>query len=1555
MILRLLGENKPKLSSLNVSCYSRTIVGELARILLTGFFFVCILFGPTPHAVSRNEVPGRGLQTSELSTINPMTRSETPGPMAVLYGAKENVNTNVPPPPMHKLFRQGDYFRAEQPQFFTVEYTGFTDEALTAFQYAVDIWNSLLQSPVPIWIDATFTDMGGVEDESIILGWARPTNWQLLKSLGVWFPAALADKGAGRDLTRGEPDLIVKFNSHEDVNWYFGTEGNTPRGKIDFVSTVLHEIAHGLGFFSAARVEDVSIDIFSSSVGRGRLKSGNPSLPDIYDSFVVTGSGTAITIFTDPSANLLAQFTGNNLFWDGKKGTEANGGGLPQLYAPNEWKPGSSYAHLDEIAFPAGNVNSLMTPILNRAEAIHNPGPVVLGIFEDIGWTVNKAPVFIEGTRTTRSVSENTEAGVDIGSPVVATDDNDISLTYWLSGTDAASFDIDLTSGQLKTKAALHYETKASYEVTLNASDGRLVDEIIVIIKIINVAVDAPANSVPRFIDGSNTTRSVAENTARGVNIGSPITAIDADDESLTYTLKGRDAASFHIDRTTGQLRTNATLDYETKRTYTVTVTVSDGSDTDTITGTINVTDVDDQKSPAITLTSRPPLMETTLNGSIVTLTLRNRVYENWIGNSVTVTGIAGVTVKPFNVDRVNDTKLSVQLTFDGTDLDTNATLTFTVEADAIVNYDGPALTTTARVTAATESVKASLAAPLTEATLNGSIVTLTLSSGVYEPRHTVGNYVTVSGIAGVRLDRFAVTRISDTQVTVKLIFDGTDFDTNATLTFRVGTDAIVEYNGAALVAQLPVIAVIEGTPIITAFVPRSLTEATLNESVVTLTLSSGVYARSIANIRRAVQVSGIAGVTFRQSDVMRVSDTQVTVKLAFDDTNFDTDTTLTFRVEAGAIAAYNGPALITGIPVTAVVEGRPTITLLIPPSFTEATLDGSVILLTLNNGTYVQSRSGIKNAVTVSGVVGVTVATFGVERVNDTKITVELEFDGNFDAGVTLTFTVKADAIAGYDGPALIARVVVAGGQESVAASTESPLTEATLDESVVTLTLNGATYQRSNFDIRDAVKVSGIEGVTFHWFDLDRISDTELAIELTFDGDIDADATLTFTVGADAIAGYDGPPLTAQVVVAGGNESILATTEAPLTEETLNGSVVTLTLSGRTFERSSFAIRDAVTVSGIDGVTIPWHQPDRKSDTQITIELEFNGDFDSDATLTFTVGPEALLRYNGAAFTVQVLVTGGEESVVATTAAPLTEATLDESVVTLMLKGAKYARSIFDLRDAVTVSGIAGVTIGTFGIDRVSDTEVTVELEYAGNIDTDRTLTFTVGADAIVGYNGPAFTVQVLVTGGEESVVATTAAPLTEATLDESVVILTLKGAKYARSPFDIRDAVTVSGIDGVTMPWHQPRRKSDTVLTVELEFDGTDFDTASILIFTVGAGAIAGYNGPALTARVPVIAIRENALLANFPNPFNPETWIPYQLAKPTDVTITIYAVDGQVVRTLALGHQPAGIYRSRSRSAYWDGRNAFGEPVASGIYFYTLTTGDFSATRKMLIRK
>ena len=140
-----------------------------------------------------------------------------------------------------------------------------------------------------------------------------------------------------------------------------------------------------------------------------------------------------------------------------------------------------------------------------------------------------------------------------------------------------------------------------------------------------------------------------------------------------------------------------------------------------------------------------------------------------------------------------------------------------------------------------------------------------------------------------------------------------------------------------------------------------------------------------------------------------------------------------------------------------------------------------------------------------------------------------------------------------------------------------------------------------------------------------------------------------------------------------------------------------------------------------------------------------------------------------------------------------------------------------------------------------------------------------------------------------------------------------------------------------------------------------DSSELDPAMIQAWIAQAevendGSLAFQQGIKNLQRLLASLLPEKtALLANYPNPFNPETWIPYHLAEPADVMVRIYAADGALVRTLALGHQVAGIYESRVRAAYWDGKNEVGEPVASGLYFYTLTAGDFTATRKMLIRK
>ena len=108
-------------------------------------------------------------------------------------------------------------------------------------------------------------------------------------------------------------------------------------------------------------------------------------------------------------------------------------------------------------------------------------------------------------------------------------------------------------------------------------------------------------------------------------------------------------------------------------------------------------------------------------------------------------------------------------------------------------------------------------------------------------------------------------------------------------------------------------------------------------------------------------------------------------------------------------------------------------------------------------------------------------------------------------------------------------------------------------------------------------------------------------------------------------------------------------------------------------------------------------------------------------------------------------------------------------------------------------------------------------------------------------------------------------------------------------------------------------------------------------------------------ALEQLLAALTPKETVLLPNYPNPFNPETWIPYYLARAADVQVTIYDAKGAMVRQLDLGHQPTGYYTNRSKAAYWDGRNESGESVASGVYFYQFRAGDYSAARRMVIVK
>ncbi len=167
------------------------------------------------------------------------------------------------------------------------------------------------------------------------------------------------------------------------------------------------------------------------------------------------------------------------------------------------------------------------------------------------------------------------------------------------------------------------------------------------------------------------------------------------------------------------------------------------------------------------------------------------------------------------------------------------------------------------------------------------------------------------------------------------------------------------------------------------------------------------------------------------------------------------------------------------------------------------------------------------------------------------------------------------------------------------------------------------------------------------------------------------------------------------------------------------------------------------------------------------------------------------------------------------------------------------------------------------------------------------------------------------------------------------------------------DIRDLISVAQhideqLKNVPAAPLSPALVQEWITLAWTEYDGS-------IEFQKGISNLEKIYQSLVSEKPTEIPAKKTELFANFPNPFNPETWIPYQLADPSDVTLTIHSATGTVVRILPLGHQSEGVYKTRQRAAHWDGKNEVGEPVASGIYFYTLTAGKFNATRKMLILK
>jgi hypothetical protein len=332
---------------------------------------------------------------SNANAPSPQAASSAPGQRVILLHDDRYIPHRLPAPMQAKLGIRAATFAVNwNPPGCWGETSPWPQDAKTAFNFAIGIWSSLLDSSQAIVVDACWrTDL---PERRIAEGGptSRHRDFANAPIASTWHAAPLANALANSDINDhdgwdydqdgndADSELGVEFN--RTFNWYFGTDGNTPPDRLDFASTVLHELCHGLGFIGFAAVDTGNNACATGTPGDGCL--GWQGYPAVYDRFTEDGNGGALLDYTTPSAalgNALTGQVGGGVYFDGPRAKAANRNAPVKLYAPNPWG-GSSYSHLDEIF--NDTANSLMTYRQSNGASEHHPGPVTLGMLQDMGW-----------------------------------------------------------------------------------------------------------------------------------------------------------------------------------------------------------------------------------------------------------------------------------------------------------------------------------------------------------------------------------------------------------------------------------------------------------------------------------------------------------------------------------------------------------------------------------------------------------------------------------------------------------------------------------------------------------------------------------------------------------------------------------------------------------------------------------------------------------------------------------------------------------------------------------------------------------------------------------------------------------------------------------------------------------------------------------------------------------------------------------------------------------------------------------------------------------------
>lgn len=424
-------------------------------------FSVALLFGLLFLAASA--------QAQEPSAAKAQVRpAPAPEEVCILEGDEHNAYAYVPR--MVSASKGAETASATFSVTFVDDPVSWPATAQTAFNYAADLWADAISSAVTINVEARWKELGDCSGSSFPLGSAGSMfihrNFTGAPESDTWYPDALADALYGSSIAGGNFDILSQYNSQcgpepgDADRWYFGTDGNTPSGKVDFVSVVLHEIGHGLGFIGTADVDDgVSPNECNGTAGDGCIEYSNS--PYIYDRFTEDGPGTALRSMDNPSATLGTALTGGSggVFFDGPLTTLHNGLTPARLYAPSTWSGGSSFSHLDESTFN-GTPSALMTPFLSFAESNHSPGAVGCALLEDIGWTLGADCQSVLPVELTAF-----DAVVDLATVLLhwetASETNNAGFQVEQRYFDGAFESVDFVAGAGTTLEAQHYTYRA--------------------------------------------------------------------------------------------------------------------------------------------------------------------------------------------------------------------------------------------------------------------------------------------------------------------------------------------------------------------------------------------------------------------------------------------------------------------------------------------------------------------------------------------------------------------------------------------------------------------------------------------------------------------------------------------------------------------------------------------------------------------------------------------------------------------------------------------------------------------------------------------------------------------------------------------------------------------------------------------------------------------------------------------------------------------------------------------------------------------------------------